>query len=82
MARKETTEMSIEDKEAEGLFCSPHISADFNPIRKVPGFRRPLSCSATLKGSLNIWRFHLILRSNRSFHTSLLFSTINLISCF
>ena len=38
-----------------------------------------LSYLALLKVSLNILRFHQILRSNQSFHTSLLFSPINLI---
>ena len=37
-AGKETTDMSIEDKEAEGLFCSPHISAHSHPFGAVPSF--------------------------------------------
>jgi NRAMP (natural resistance-associated macrophage protein)-like metal ion transporter len=32
--------------------------------------------------TLNMLRFHQILRSNKSFHTSLLFSPINLIACY
>ena len=35
-----------------------------------------------LNGSLNMLRFHQILRPNESFHTFLLFSPVNLINCY
>ena len=41
-----------------------------------------LSCFALFKVSLNIVRCHKILRSNKSFHTSLICSPINLIACY
>jgi hypothetical protein len=39
-------------------------------------------CPHPFKVSLNILRFHQILRPNESFHTSLLFSPIHLIPCY
>jgi hypothetical protein len=41
-----------------------------------------LICSAFLKGSLSLLRFHQILRPNKSFNPSLLLSFIDLILCY
>jgi hypothetical protein len=51
----------------------------------LPGFGNAtsgLSCLALTKVSLNILRFHQILRATRSFLISLLFSSIILIPCY
>jgi len=44
--------------------------------------RTRLDCPPLFKVSLNILRFHQILRSNKSFYTSLLFSPVDLIPCY
>ena len=51
-------------------------------IRPAGDKRIRLNCPPSFKVSLNILRFHQILRPNESFHTSLLFSPINLIPCY
>jgi len=45
-------------------------------------YRAMRNCPLLFKVSLNILRFHQILRPNKSFYTSLLFSPIDLIPCY
>ncbi len=48
----------------------------------VETIREPLIVLTPMKVSLNILRFHHILRPNESFHASLLFSPVDLIPCY
>jgi len=78
------TRWRIEGKDGTAAILGPHPSTLRARIHKI-GIVRPetrrvrlISCLTLLNVSLNILRFHQILRLNESFHTFLLFSPVNL----
>jgi len=67
---------------AEKILAGASRRDDVAEQRQDHGGVRLINCRVLLKVSLNMLRFHQILRPNEPFHTFLLFSTINLTNCY
>ena len=71
-----------EGKDTDRILLAFEDITDQKRTEEAGDKRTRLDCPPLLKVSLNILRFHQILRSNKSFYTSLLFSPVDLIPCY